>query len=774
MDTLIEEIQEALGDRYIVEREIGRGGMATVFLAQERRPPRPVAVKVLDPELAKGMGRERFLREVEFSSQLTHPHIVPIFMADEVGDVLYYTMPFIEGDSLRQRLHKVGKLPVEDALRIFQQVGDALHYAHTQGVVHRDIKPENILLSNGHALVADFGIARAMCVACGDSITIAGIPIGTPGYMSPEQTKGLDVDPRADVYSLGCVTYEMLTGKQAFRGSSFEAIIEARYARPTPTLSDAGWTLSPTIDGAVRRAMDLDPDKRFDTAEQFVDVLRPKIGGEELVASLSQSSLSQNLPPTQDPPAPDRRAKAVAVLPFANLSADPENEYFSDGITDDIITQLSQIGGLEVTSRTSVMQYKDTTKSLGQIGNELHVACILEGSVRRAGNRVRVVAQLVDAATDKHLWAERYDRELTDIFEIQSEIAEQIATALQATMSPDEKVKLQKKPTDNMEAYNLYLQGRFYWNKFTVPGVEQAIKLFEQAAALDENYALAYTGLADSYVLMSVTLGKLPPTKGLPKAKAAAQKAIELDETLADAHATLGVVYMWYDFDWNAAEQELERAVELDPDGEKPLLMRNFYLAALGRYDEAIEHAKRGIELFPVSMLVRSNLGLQYYWARRFDEAREQFQKTHEMDPNFPPAHYLLGWSFLHLGLYDDAIREAEHAIEMMGHTPQRRASLATILAAAGRTKEAEETLADLETIAADDAGEYVSSADIAMLHAALGNLDQAIDWLDKAVDQKAGWLGYLNADPVWDPVRSHPRFADILQRVGLSRSALV
>ena len=769
MDTLIEEVQEALGDRYLVEREIGRGGMATVFLARERRPPRPVAVKVLDPQFANGMGRERFLREVEFSSQLTHPHIIPIFMADEVGDILYYTMPFIEGDSLRLRLRKVGKLPVEDALRITQQVGDALHYAHEQGVVHRDIKPENILLSNGHAMVADFGIARAMCVACDDNITIAGVPIGTPGYMSPEQTKGVDVDPRTDIYSLALVMYEMLTGKPAFRGPTLEAIIEARYAQPTPTLSGAGWTLSPTIDGAVRRAMDLNPDKRFETAAQFVDVLRPKMGADALFASLSQS-----LPPTQDPPTPQRRDNAVAVLPFTNLSADPENEYFSDGITDDIITQLSQIGGLEVTSRTSAMQYKDTTKSLGQISNELHVGFILEGSVRRAGNRVRVVAQLIDAATDKHVWADKYDRELTDIFEIQSEIAERIATALQGTMSPDQKVKRKNKPTDNMEAYNLYLQGRFYWNKFTVAGVEQAIELFEQAAALDENYALAYAGLADSYLLLSVTLGKLPPTQGLPKAKAAALKAVELDETLAHAHATMGVVYMWYDFDWSAAERSLQRAVELDPDGEKPLLMRNFYLAAVGRHDEAIEHAKRGVELFPVSMLIRSNLGLQYYWAKRFDEAAEHLQKTHEMDPNFPPAHYLLGWTFLRLGRYDDAIREAEHAIEMMGRTPQRRAALATILATAGRTKEAEEILADLETIASDDAGEYVSPADIAMLHGALGNLDQTIDWLDKAVDQKAGWLGYLNVDAIWDPVRSHPRFADILQRVGLSRSALV
>ena len=764
MITLIDEVQDILGDRYTVEREIGRGGMATVLLAREHRPPRPVAIKVLHQDLANGMGRERFLREVEFSSQLTHPNIIPIFTADEVGDLLYFTMPYIEGDSLRLRLARDGSLPVEEALQIAQEVGDALHYAHGQGVVHRDIKPENILLSHGHALVADFGIARALCVACGDNITIAGIPIGTPGYMSPEQTKGLEVDPRTDVYSLGCVLYEMLTGKPPFRGPSIEAIIEARYSQPTPTLSGAGWTLSTTIDRAVRRAMDLDLNKRFETAADFMEVLRPKISGGVLVASLAQNTL----PPTQDSPAYTPGNKTVAVLPFRNLSADPENEYFSDGITDDIISQLAKIAGLEVTSRTSIMRYKNTTNSLGQIGNELQVASILEGSVRRAGNRVRVVAQLIDSKTDKHLWAERYDRELTDIFEIQSEIAEHIADALQATLSPDEKAELSQKPTANMEAYNLYLQGRFYWNKFTKEGVERAIELFQRAADLDEHYALAHAGLADCYILMSVTLGQLPPTVGLPKARVAALKAIQLDETLADAHATLGVVCMWHDFDWSGAERALQRALKLDPEGEKPLLMHNFYLAAVGRHEEAIESAKKAADLFPVSMLTTSHLGLQYYWARRFEEAAAHLERTHEMDPNFPPAHYLLGWSYLQLGRYDKAIVEAEHAIKMMGDTPQRRAALGTILASAGRKQEAAEILTDLERIAATD-GDYVSAADIAMLHSALDQRDQAFEWLHKAVDQRSGWLVYLNVDPIWDPIRSDPRFADVLQRIGLS-----
>jgi serine/threonine-protein kinase len=757
----MDSVQDVLGDRFTIQREIGRGGMATVFLAQEQRPRRLVAVKVLDPQFANGMGRERFLREVEFASQLAHPNIVPIFMADEVGDVLYYTMPFIEGDSLRVRLAKTGKLPLEEALQITREVGDALHYAHLQGVVHRDIKPENILLADGHAVVADFGIARALCVACGDNLTIAGVPIGTPGYMSPEQTTGAEVDPRADVYSLGCVTYEMLTGRPPFRGPTIEAIIEARYAQPTPTLSGAGWTLSDTIDQAVRRSMDVDPDKRFNTPAEFLDVLRPRLAGGELVASIAQNSI----PPTQDASDLDRPDKGVAVLPFTNLSADPENEYFSDGITDDIITQLSKIAGLQVTSRTSVMQYKNTTKSLGQISGELHVACVLEGSVRRAGNRVRVVAQLIDSATDKHLWAETYDRELTHIFEIQSEIAERIASALQATLSPDEKVQLLKKPTCNMEAYNLYLQGRFYWGKFTVAGVDRAIEFFQQAIELDADYALAYAGLADCYLLMSVTLGKQPPTEGLPKAKAAALRAIELNDKLADAYATLGTVCMWLDWDWIAADEAMRRAEELDPDGEKTLVMRNFYRAAMGRHEEAIESARRAADLHPISQLVGANVGLQYYWARQHDEAVRCLKRTEELDTNFPPVHYLLGWVYIALGRSEEAVAEAERAIELAGNTPQRRAALGCALAAAGRTSEAESILAEVRDRASK---EYVSAADVAILHAALGQHDEAFEWLHKAVEQRAGWLGYLNVDAIWDPIRQDPRFEAVLQQVGL------
>lgn len=751
----IEQLQRTLGDRYRIEREIGRGGMATVFLAEELHPRRQVALKVLAPDLARSTARDRFLREVELASNLTHPHIVPIFTAGEIGELLYYVMPYIEGQSLRARMLQEGKLSVEDALEITSEVGGALQYAHSQGVVHRDIKPENILLSNGHAVVADFGIARALCAACGDNITLAGMPIGTPGYMSPEQAMGEEVDQRSDLYSLAAMLYEMLAGQPPFYGQTLAAIIRARYTEPTPSLHRAGWAGSDTIDQAIQRALQLEPDQRFDSVKAFLATIIPRRFGDFLPSALPVFHAS---------PHPE---KSVAVLPFANLSPDPDNEYFSDGITDDIITQLSKVRGLHVTSRTSVMRYKQTTKSVAQISSELGVANVLEGSVRRAGNRVRVVAQLIDAKTDKHMWADRYDRELTDIFEIQGEIAERIVDALEATLTPADKERLGKKPTDNLSAYNLYLQGRFHWNRFTPTGVQRGLEFFERAAELDGEYALAYAGVADSYLLMGAPLAQLPPKEAFRKAKAAALRALALDDTLADAHATLGAVYTWFEWDWTAAEQELERALELDPANEKPCLMRAFHLAATGRHESAMEFTRRAITLCPASVIIHGHMGLQLFWARRYPEAIEHLRRTGEMDPTFPPAYYILAWALLESGSTEDAVAAARTAAELTGNTAARRGGLGCALAAAGRRDEAEAILAELE---ARRNTEYVSAGDIALLHSYLGRIDDAFAWLDVAIEERSAWLAYLDTDPIWDRLRPDPRFDAALRRIGFPR----
>jgi serine/threonine-protein kinase len=754
VDELVERLQSILSDHYTIVREVGRGGMATVYLAEQKHPQRQVAVKVLDPQFATEIARERFLREVDLASKLTHPHIVPIFAAGEAGSLLYYVMPYIEGPSLRVRLAREGRLPVEDALAIARQVGGALDYAHARDIVHRDIKPENILLSDGHAVVADFGIARALCVSCDDNITIAGVPIGTPGYMSPEQAAGADeIDPRADMYSLACVLYEMLTGQPPFRGPTIEAVMMARFQNPTPSLKGAGWTLSATVDHAVQRAMQHNPDDRFGSVGEFLTLITPRPSGDFLPDTL----------PTVPAPAPAELS--VAVLPLANLSNDPENEYFSDGITDDIITQLSKVHGLKVTSRTSVMQYRNTTKSLGQIGGELGVTNILEGSVRRAGNRVRVVAQLIDAQSDKHLWAESYDRELTDIFQIQGEIAEHIAGALEAKLTVDDKKELAKKPTDNLEAYNLYLQGRFYWSKFTPAGIQRGIEFFRKAAELDPQYAQAHAGIADSYLLMGATLAQLPPTDAFPKAKGAASKALELDDSLADAHATLAAVHMWYDWDWEAVERQVARARQLAPELEKPMLIQAFYLSAIGRNEEAIELTKRAEKQCPIDVLITGHVGLQLFWARRYDEAVTQLEKALEMEEDFPPANYMMGWTHLAAGNYDEALKFARRAAEVTGNMSARRTQVGCVLAAMGQRAEANEILKGLKK---ERSQQYVSAADIALLESYLGDTEAAFKWLDRAVQERSAWLSHLKVDPIWDRLSRDARFDTIVQRVGI------
>ncbi len=749
-----ETLQAALADRYKIERPIGRGGMATVFLANEQHPPREVAIKVLDPALGDKIGRSRFLREVEIVSQLTHPHVVPIFVAGEAEGLLYYVMPYIAGQSLRDKLAGMGTVPLDEAMHIAHDVADALSYAHGLGIVHRDIKPENILLSSNHALVTDFGIARALQTSSvpDQALTVAGLPIGTPGYMSPEQAMGGgEVDARSDIYSLAGVLYEMLTGKRPFTGISMDAA-------NVPAGHGNGRDVPDVVREVLQRALAWNPEERFRTTADFA-------------GALAQADTQH--PHTAPRPTPSRPGeapkKSIAVLPFANLSADPENEYFSDGITDDIITQLSKIGDLKVTSRTSAMRYKDTAKALRDVGMELGVATVLEGSVRRAGQRVRIVSQLIDVQTDAHLWAETYDRDLTDIFQIQSDVAEQIARALQATLSPVAEASINRKPTDDIEAYNLYLKGVHFSNKFTPDALEKALRSFEEAIALDPNLAIAYAGLANAFFTIGVGQGEgqLSPADAFQYAKEAARHALAIDDTIADAHATLGGTYAFYDWDWDEAEAAFNRANSLGCGCQEPLVKHAFYLAGRGRHDEAISNALKARELDPISLIVNTHLGIQYWWARRFDDATKQIKRTLELDAYFPPARTLLGWLYLQTGRVDEAVKQFEKIADGIGRGPLSVMALACAYAAAGREADANTILDQLQQQKAS--GEiYVSARDIGLVNAWLGNRTAALDWLDRAYEEHAAWMPYLNVDPVWDRVREEPRFQALVEKLDL------
>jgi len=486
MSGLLGRLQVALAERYRIEREIGRGGMATVYLAEDLKHRRPVALKVLSPNLAASLGTDRFLREIEIAARLAHPHILSLHDSGQADGLLYYVMPYVEGESLRGRLIRERQLPLDDALRISREVADALDYAHGRDVVHRDIKPENILFQAGHAVVSDFGIARAIRVAGVKRFTGSGIAVGTPGYMSPEQAAGVEqLDGRSDLYSLACVLYEMLAGDPPFTGWSAQAILARQAVEPVPRLRTVRDTVPEWLEQVVTKALARAPADRFATAGDFIAALA-KHG--PLAVTAPAPTLVQPLPAA---------ANSIAVLPFVNMSAEPENEYFSDGITEEIINALSAVGSLRVASRTSSFSFKGATQDIRAIAERLQVSAVLEGSVRRADTKLRVTAQLISAADGFHLWSATYEREMKDVFAIQDEIARAIVNALKVKLTSEPRLALVEPHTDNVEAYALYLKARYFWRRKSASGLKKGIEYFEQAIALDPRYSLAYAGLAD-------------------------------------------------------------------------------------------------------------------------------------------------------------------------------------------------------------------------------------------------------------------------------------
>src|SRR5437773_3851684 len=549
-------LQAALADRYTIERELGRGGMATVYLAQDRKHHRQVAIKVLKPELAAALGPERFLQEIEIAARLHHPHVLPLYDSGEADGFVYFVMPFVEGESLRDRLHREKQLPLDEALQIAREVADALSFAHGHDVVHRDIKPENILLEAGHAVVSDFGIARAITAAAGGNLTETGIALGTPGYMSPEQgAASARVDERSDIYSLGCVLYEMLAGEPPYTGPSAESIVRQHLAAAPPRVSAMRAAVPPAIDEAIVRALAKTPADRFATAAEFVEALAAPAhrvrdtgrrtsrlaAGAGLAATLlaAAAGLFVLSRPHGTPALAGRTGQSIAVLPFVNVSGAPQEEYLSDGISEELINALSKLPQLQVVARPTSFVFKGKNEDVRQIGQALQVATVLGGSVRRAANRLRVAAQLTDARNGYNLWSETYDREMGDVFAVEDEISHAIMRALQVQLASGDSVALLRRPPRDPEAYELYLKGRYFYYKGGVRAVQQALAYFQQALAHDSNYALAYAGIADAYQSLTWSTYLLP-RQGMPKTRAAALKALALEPTLAEAHASLG------------------------------------------------------------------------------------------------------------------------------------------------------------------------------------------------------------------------------------------
>ena len=732
-------LRSALLDRYRLEREIGAGGMATVYLARDLKHDRDVALKVLRPELAAVLGADRFLAEIKVTASLQHPNIVPLFDSGEVEGRPFYVMPFVAGESLRDRLARDRQLPVEEALAVARQVADALAYAHSLGVVHRDVKPENILLAGGHALIADFGIARAVSVAGSRRITGTGLAVGTPAYMSPEQAAADPaLDARSDQYSLACVLYEMLAGEPPFDAPTAAATMARRLAESPPSLRAARETVPEPVEHAIRRALARTPADRFATTGAFAEALAG--------------------------PRPSRASpRSVAVLPFLNMSTDPENEYFADGITEDVIAQLSKIRALTVVSRTSVMPFKTRQQGLREIADRLGVATLLEGSVRRAGDRVRIVAQLIDAAGDRHVWAETYDRQLTDIFAIQSEVALHIAAALKAELSPDERARVAREPTTDLRAYQLYQQGRHHLALFTAEGMRAAVDYFERALARDPSLAPAHVGIALAYTELGET-GMLGPDEAYPRATAAAQRALALDPDLGDAHTTTAYGRMVHEFDWAGAEAEYRRALELSPSSADAYDLYGRLCSALERHDEAVAMQQRAQELDP--LVHRVDLATALLRAGRHAEALDAALRAVELDREYARSHSTLGWVYLRMGRHAEGLAALEHAVALSPADTLWRAQLGEAYAIAGMADRAQEILRQLTD---ESRTRYVAPYHLAYVHTGLGRYDEAMDCLERAFQQRGGAIYGVKGSFLFEALRPLPRFQALLRRMNLA-----
>ncbi len=727
----------ALAGRYVLAGELGRGAMATVYLADDVRHGRRVALKVLHPEVAALLGPERFLREVELAARFTHPHILALYDSGAAAEWLFYVMPYVAGGSLRQRLEREGQLPVEEAVRIAGQIAGALGYAHRQGVLHRDVKPENILLHEGEAMLADFGIALAVRAAGDERLTATGLAVGTPEYMSPEQALAeRTLDARSDVYALACVLYEMLAGEPPYTAPTAPALVAKRLTDPVPRVRRLRPAVPAHVEQALLTALARAPADRFATAEAFAAAL-------------------------QAPAAP--RAASVAVLPFDNLSADPENEYFADGITEDVIAHLAKVAALKVIARASVMAFKHRERRLREIGATLDVTTLLVGSVRRAGDRVRIVAQLVDAETERPVWAETYDRRLTDIFEIQTDVALHIAAALRAELSADERTRIRKEPTRDLEAYQLYLQGRRWFTEYTPAGLERAIAYFRRAIERDPGYALAHAATAMAYADLGES-GALAPSVASARARAAVDEALRLDPALGEARCALAYVQLLWEFDWAGAERELRRALELSPNSADAYDLYGRMCAGLGRYDEALTLQRRAQELDPLAH--RVDVATTLLRAGRFDEAAEGARRAAALDPDQSRAHATLGWALLGQGRAAEGIAALERAAALAPDDTQWLAQLGQAYAVVGRAADAREVLRRLEERARSA---YVSPYHLAFVHTGLGDHERALDLLERAVAERGGALYGIKGSFLFAPLRGEPRFGALLGRLGLA-----
>ena len=773
----------ALADRYRIERELGAGGMATVYLAEDLKHARQVAIKVLRPELAVALGPERFLTEVKITARLDHPHILTLIDSGTVDGTLFYVMPFVRGESLRARITRERQLGVDETLTIARQLASALDYAHRQGVIHRDIKPENILLQEGEAVLADFGIALAVSEAGGDRLTGTGLSLGTPSYMSPEQAAGdRHIDARSDIYALGAVTYEMLAGEPPVTGTSVQAVIaKLMTARPT-SLRVLRDTVPVAIDTAVMRALAKAPIDRFASAREFAAALssapavtpgrawRASAGGwsgAALAAGLLLVATGGVVLYRQRASAAVAESRgavrSIAVLPLDNYSADSTQEYFAEGMTDELTSDLAMISQLRVTSRGSAMQFKGRGRPpTPEIARALGVDAIVEGSVTRSGDRVRINAQLIDARADKHLWAQTFERQSSDVLTLQAELASAIASAINVRLTPGEQSRLAAAPAVDPEAHDAYLKGRFFFNRPSDENLQKAITQFSEAVKLNPTFAPAYSGLSDAYIWAAYNEGFIRAIDARPNAKEAAERAVQLDSTSAEAHTSLGVFKAWFEYDWDGSEREFRRAIALNPNYAYAHDQFNQMLGLVGRFEEAIAEGQRAVALDPLSPSILTDLVATLVYAGKPVPALDLARKAAALDPSFffPAAEE--GMLALQTRNFREAIAKFERS-RTLGAPPFVTAYLAYAYGASGDRPRAMATLGELKRMSP---GGGVAPFNLALVSLGLGDRPRALDYLEQAYAASSESLVWLKVDRIYDPLRSEPRFVALMKKL--------
>lgn len=794
MTDLLDQLKAALADSYSIERELGGGGMSRVFVAMDDSLGRRVVVKVLPRDLAAGVSIDRFQREIMVAAGLQHPHIVGVISAGEVDGLPYFVMPFVEGESLRVRLERDGPMQPREAVTVLRDVARALSYAHERGIVHRDIKPDNVLLTSGSATLADFGVAKALSsaqsVISGETgeLTRVGTSLGTPTYMAPEQVAGeASIDHRADIYAFGVMAYEMLAGTPPFYDLSLQALMAAHLGTEPEPLDQKREGLSEHLVSLVMRCLAKDPADRQQSASDLVDALED--------ATVTQPSGTLRLRPRPGPlkkvwvaalvavvivaagatlwfvrgndagPSSGGEAqRSIAVLPFVNIGGDTADAYFADGMTDELMNALNKVPGLRVASRTASFSHKGSDATPTAIGEALNVSTLLEGSVRREGNRLRLAARLIDAADGLSLWSELYERELSDVFAVQDSLTRAIVGALRGrfggAMTAD---AAPARGTEDLEAYDLYLRGRYFFRQRGANGLYSALEYFEQAVARDLGYAAAYTGIADVYGLLPLYTG-VPGDSVLPLGLRAAERAIALDSTLSGAFVSRGGLLssMWQ---WAEAEQDLRRAISLDP---RNAMARQWYgenLLLNGRIDEAIAEFERATELDPVSPVFPALHGLALAVAGDADAAVERVQHAADLDPLAPVAQYMLAAVYLYVGRAGEAVPVLEAAMEMTGGVATVSGLLGYAYAVTGQRERALTVMRSIDStnVASGNA------AAIARIHVGLGDMTAALDWLGRAVEAHDPFFGSEPlASPLFDPLRGDPRFAAVIRKANL------